>query len=221
MIIKYINVQCSMCEKVSSQKKVLSYSTLGTPNLDLKPNGSITSIASSLNKCPYCHYTNYDISQTKALKGFLEELEYKEIVNNKNLSEDAIKAMLMQYITNYFRDYNESYKWAIRSSWTLEDINEKEMANRYKEKATDIFFNSIFIKNLTMLTQAIDTARQIKKFDFSSKMANNTKKLLELCDNLVEKEKHQIKVLKYIEELCINKDSDKHNILESYENEVN
>lgn len=212
MKIKEIKVKCANCGTESEQILTLSNFISGSPNLDLKPNGSMASISSKLQECPNCHYCNYDISHKVEGYNWNENDEFKAIINNKKLSTDARKSMIMHFISDFVGKRSDAYHWAVRTAWALDDMNENKMANEYKMKALQVFSNDILENYLTTMTQASDIMRQVGEFEIASKFAGKVKEILKLdVDSLTDNQKFQIKVLDFLKKLCDKKDSKSHN----------
>lgn len=213
MNIKKINKICAMCKKEHSYNEILSNFCSGSPDLDLKPNGSMMQLGDEIQMCPDCNYCNYDVSELFNPK--IQNLEdwqaFKDVQEEINSNHDIRikKFLIMAY--QYFEkdDYNHAYNMILSASWVAENNEDKiELKNdAYK------FFNLYILpKHLNQLFQVVDTVRQVGNFD-------EAKKILEACNSLLNKNSKDYKILsklsKFQNELINNKDTSRHNLSEA------
>lgn len=206
-------LKCACCGKQSEQEILLSYSTMGSPDLDYRATGMATrAFVYSLQICPECNYVASDIAEKVPDNLFAQRKEYyQEAINecNKmNLDNDVKKFYLMGLIDeeNGNQEYaSDNYLFAY---WLTERSNEK-LANKFLKRVI-----SLRSKNYNKLTkrialQTLDLMRRNNNFE---EVANECKELLEKGkvgeDAFTENE---IKQLKYEIKICNAKDNERHN----------
>ena len=211
-IVKNIKA-CAVCGKEDDYMELMSNLVMGTPDLDLKPNGSMASLGDEIQMCQHCGYCNYDISAqfnpdyTTNLHGWTNNQPVQKIIKRRvNEAVKKYSIMACQYAD--YDDYENAYIMAIKASWSADN---KRLAKELMNDACDIYNEFIAPKRANELFQLVDILRQCKRFDEAIKM-------LEISKTMINERHDNYDTLKKIadfETILINKkDSSRHNMSE-------
>lgn len=169
MKIETIVVKCAMCGNESEQNVLKSNLTLGLPDLDMRPTGSMASLSSGIQECPVCHYINFDISQFcqdrfKTTPTPLDMWTADEDIQNiyfEEPDEDARKCRIMAELLYGNLDKDGAYQMMVRSFWTTSKAENKQ---QYLEDSLDIFRYDLIENEIKRYIQLSDLSRQNKSF---------------------------------------------------------
>lgn len=203
-------LKCAVCNRESEQMLYMSDFIRGYPDFDGKPVGSRLGVGGNIMECPYCHYANYNITETIESRLFnnldLWNSSFQSIINNYSGPLRKILLVAKQY-ENHMK-YKEAYRTYTLASWASET---EEQEKEFRCKALDIFFKKVIQNYRDDLLQITDMVRMEGKFDLALE-------LNEVVDKITYKSEE--KVLKTIDaekNLIENKDSKRHNLKEVFE----
>ncbi|MBQ7307965.1 MAG: hypothetical protein IJW82_05500 [Clostridia bacterium] len=206
-------LKCACCGKESEQEILLSYSTMGSPDLDYKATGMASrAFVSSLQICPTCNYVAGDIAEKVQENLFAQRKDYyQEAIkecDKMELDLDVRKFYLMGLINeenDRQQDASDDYIFAY---WLTERSNEKLAAKFLKRAIT------LRSKNYNKLTKRI----ALQTLDLLRRNGN-FEEVINECTELLQNGKigedafteNEIKQLKYEIKICKLKDTDRHN----------
>lgn len=204
---EYITKKCAYCGSESEQTILLSMNETGYPTLDCRPQRmGEDPIYVIIDKCPYCKYTAFDISEE--IPGLDSELlkskEFKDIVEKFEKQGVAGNYLIYAYLNESVEDYNAAAINYLHAAWIFDDSRNIQYALKARQKAA-----SSFLKledgelSVTNLFQTLDLLRRTKQFD----------KALEFLEPLEEvfndRDIFHVLVL-FQKELIKNKDSEEY-----------
>lgn len=207
------NLKCACCGEVSEQEVLLSFSTFGAPDLDLRASGmSSRAFIYSLQICPKCNYVANDISEKVSESLFACKKEYyQEAVKdcNKNgMDLDARKFFLMALVDEENGNFMSASNNYICAFWLTEISDEKIAAKLLARAVTQRkkVYNQLDERGLV---QTMDLMRRNKEFDA----------VIRECEMLLKDEKknfseNERKMLKYQIKICKQKDVTRHNFFD-------
>ena len=166
---EYITKKCAYCGSESEQTILLSMNETGYPTLDCRPQRmGEDPIYVIIDKCPYCKYTAFDISEE--IPGLDSELlkskEFKDIVEKFEKHGVAGNYLIYAYLNESVEDYNAAAINYLHAAWIFDDSRNIQYALKARQKAA-----SSFLKledgelSVTNLFQTLDLLRRTKQFD--------------------------------------------------------
>ncbi|MBQ7906733.1 MAG: hypothetical protein IJ309_02025 [Clostridia bacterium] len=125
-------IKCAACGKESHQNVILSTSTLGKPDLDLRPQGMARSLLTKeLQVCPHCSYSYYDISENY---NRLDKI--KAILDPSEIPQDMASAYVhAARLQEYIKNYKQAALLYLRAAWILDDNNENALSAIIRKSA--------------------------------------------------------------------------------------
>lgn len=221
MKIETIVVKCAMCGNESEQNILMSNMTLGLPDLDMRPAGSMAPLSSGIQECPVCHYINFDISKfsQERFKNTLNPLDMwnaDEAIQNiffAEPDEDARKCRIMAEQLYENLDYNSAYQYLLKSYWTTSTPANK---NQYLQDAFYVYKNDLIENEIKRFIQLSDLSRQSKEFEEAKNFLEAAKSLSKNLPEDVSAESTNFfeKCFDFEEDLIQIKDSETHNLSE-------
>lgn len=121
-------VRCSVCGKKSEHYTLVSTSTFGEPDLDLRPPEMERSTMDTwIQKCPYCGYVSGRLDNiSKVNAPFLKTDEYKNclgLVFRSKLAEMFYQQYLIQVVE---KNVNEAFYAALHCAWVCDDVGDEK-----------------------------------------------------------------------------------------------
>ncbi len=219
MKLDFVNVKCAICGEESEQAVLLSNTVLGKPDLDMKPNGSMSSLGEGIQECPFCHYCNYNIGEfnQERFKTTLEPLaiwnsdeDIQDIIENEP-EEDARKFRIMAEIYYGNLDYNMTYAMLVKAYWCS---NIEKNKNQYREDALNIFRYTLLEDEIKRYIQLSDISRQKQDFKSAKNYLEIAKKLYDdlPIDASAESTKLFEDSFDFEDELISSKDTNRHSL---------
>lgn len=225
MKIQKWSIRCAVCGHESEQDIVMSHSSFGYPDFDMKPSGSMLKIGSNIQECPYCHYCNYDITTTierrftSNPKLWMESECFKHFMESEETNPELFRrseAVAMQYKNN--GEYKKYYRELLNMFWIMEDLDKSEIEGDFEEDKKILrnhlienYRDHILDEQLDQLLQYADILRMNSNFEEAQKVINSIELLSfrksEDFSKIIEKEKE------YIEDM----DSERHNLSEVFD----
>ncbi|MBQ2666527.1 hypothetical protein [Methanobrevibacter sp.] len=138
--IRDFDEKCPVCEKTSPQQVMMSTSTWGYPDLDLRPaEMKRSSMFAWLNECPHCGYISGNFENEPCItKDFLKSEKYLTcdgIEFSSKLSAKFFKAYL---IANEEKDTQKCFFNLLHCAWTCDDAGDSN-AVKIRKMALDHF----------------------------------------------------------------------------------
>lgn len=166
---EYITKKCAYCGKESEQTILLSMNETGYPTLDCRAERmGEDPIYLILDKCPYCNYVSFDISEE--IPGLdakiFESKDFKDIVEKYEKYGVAGNYLIYSFLYESINDYKSAAFNYLHASWIFDDSRNIQCANKSRKKAV-----SNFLKvndgelTVTNIFQTLDLLRRTKQFD--------------------------------------------------------
>ncbi|MBR2444036.1 MAG: hypothetical protein IKB27_01395 [Clostridia bacterium] len=157
------NVKCAICGKESHQNVVLSTSSFGKPDLDLRPRGMARELLTKeLQVCPHCSYSYSDISEK-----YEGQDAIRLIIEKSDMPQDMASAYVhAARVQEYIKNYKSASLFYLRAAWILDDNNESVLAVQMRKSAARCL--EIDVKNTLDCEDAIllvDILRRAGDFD--------------------------------------------------------
>lgn len=207
------NLKCANCGEVSEQEILLSYSTFGAPDLDLRASGmGSRAFTHALQICPKCNYVANDISEKVPENVFAAKKEYyQEAIKdcNKNgMDLDVRKFFLMALVDEESENFMAAANNYIFAFW-LTELSDEKAASKLLARAVaqrKKVYNQLDEK---ALVQTMDLMRRNKEFDAVIKECEAL-----LNDKTKKFSENERKMLKYQIKICGLKDIARHNFFD-------
>lgn len=128
--------KCAVCTKTSPQTVLLSTSTWGYPDLDLRPSEmQRSSMFAWLQECPHCGYVAADIeNELEASSDLLKSVEYLTCEGYEFKSDLAKRFFKRSLISKAEGDYRSQFFSLLHCAWTCDDV-EDELAVEMRKLA--------------------------------------------------------------------------------------
>lgn len=156
-------VKCAICGKESHQNVILSTSSFGKPDLDLRPRGMARELLTKeLQVCPHCSYSYHDIS-----KQYEGQDAIRLIIDKSDMPQDMASAYVhAARVQEYIKNYNQASFYYLRAAWILDDNNENALAIQLRKASARCL--EIDVKNTLDCEDAIllvDILRRAEDFE--------------------------------------------------------
>lgn len=144
--------KCSICKKKSTHEEVLSTSTLGSYDLDLRPpEMERSSMGWWIQTCPKCGFCFPDISERiKYSSRIVKSESYQKQFISNEFPDLANKFLCYSLIQEGAGDYFGAMWACLYAAWECDDYKNNKSAKKCREKAV------IFIKRGQEEGQRID-----------------------------------------------------------------
>ena len=216
MQVERLIKKCAICGKEENYLELVSNYINGSPDLDLKENGSMASPGSEIQMCPSCGYCNYDIEKhiqnrfgyvDKPLE-LWQQYEAVQKIINSDFSPALKKYLIMaeQFGGNLQKE--KQYNMLLRASWVAET---KEQNVEIKKEAISIFLDDILPNIRTKLFQFADISRQCGYFEPAEEFVKAGELLI---DEDFEDAQTLTKVASFEKQLIKQQDTNPHNMSE-------
>jgi hypothetical protein len=208
-------VECCVCEQVSSHMIIGSTNSFGYPDLDTRPpEMQRSTIYHLVQRCPSCGYCAPDLSECKTdVSEIVATDKYQYIIADTQMPKVAASFLALSYIKQKQGQFADSAWRSIHASWICDDKNNYEESVKCRKQAISLISmansHAQTIANQTGLSEiiTIDLMRRAGMFEEALKLAEFTK--------TKEIEEIIIKVIKYEEKLIAQKNIESHTISES------
>lgn len=206
-------IKCACCGKESEHEILLSFTMMGTPDLDYKATGmGSRAFLYAVQMCPECNYVSTDIGEKTPMYIEAQSKEYyKNAVaecEKLGLDENTKKFYLMGLVNEANGNQEEASNNYLCAYWLTERTDEKT-ANKFLKRTL-----ALRSKNYNKLTkrfalQTLDLLRRVGQFN---EVINECEELLKL-GKIGEEQftENEIKQMKYEIKICKLGDTTRHN----------
>jgi ferredoxin len=164
-------VECGVCGSASPQEILGSFSTTGTPDLDLRQSyPGFDPIRFMIQRCSFCGYCSRDLSDgTTALKEITEGAPYQEQLGNPDYPEMGNSYLCSAMIQEMTGRMPEAVWDTLHAAWICDDEGHEEQGKACRIKAskliTSLDEDETFTKDkMTDLCVQVDLLRRAGKF---------------------------------------------------------
>lgn len=205
-------LECFICKVTSFHDEIISSSSFGFPDLDLRPpEMERSALKYTIQKCPECGYCSNDISeQTIVNKKLLESPEYLKILNDKNIPEVASSFIASSFLQERIEEIENAVWDSIKAAWICDDFENIECSIKWRKNALRLI-ELVKEKSLPLIKEKgtlelleIDLMRRAEMFEEALNIVQNIKQE-KLADKL-------IKLIDFQEELIKKKDINPYSI---------
>lgn len=208
--------KCAICGKEEDYLELVSNYINGSPDLDLRPHGSMASPGAEIQMCPHCGYCNYDIEEhiqkrfeyTDKPLELWQSYEAVQKVLKTDYNQTLKKYLVMAEQYNGNLNHKKAYNMLINASWAAES---KEQDVEIKKEAISIFLDEILPGIRSQLFQFADISRQCGYFEPAEEFVKAGELLI---DEDFEDAQTLTKLAKFEKELIKNQDDKTHNMSE-------
>ena len=182
-----IKRKCVMCGKESEQIEIMSTSSFGAPDLDLRPpQMQRSTMAFWVQKCPYCNYSAASIEKEKNItKEFLESDDYKTCEGNDFENDLVVKFYQAYMIAKEIKNFDNAFNFIKYAAWTFDDLKDYKNASICRLKAIDLL-SKIENKDTNIKIVEIDMLRRASEYDkaidFISRIKTNEELIQQILD---------------------------------------
>ena len=161
--------KCAVCGKTSEQKVIMSTSTWGYPDLDLRPaEMQRSSMFAWLDECPHCGYVAANIENELHAPAHILKTDAYLTCEGNDFKSDLAKMFYRRYmISQAENDHDSEFNSLLRCAWTCDD-NKDELAIKVRKTALNsidkVTCKSENEKNNLKLIKA-DLLRRTGQFD--------------------------------------------------------
>lgn len=206
-------LKCACCGKESEQEVILSFTTMGSPDLDYRQTGMASrAFTYALQICPECNYVATNIAEKFPDSLMAQKKEfYKEAVEESNklgLDNDVKKFYLMGLVDEEAGNQEQASDNYLCAYWLTERTDEK-LATRFLKRTISLRSKNYNKLSKKIALQTLDLMRRNGNFD----------EVVSECKELLEKGKigddafteNEINQLKYEIKISLAKDNERHN----------
>ncbi len=205
-IIEKIEKKCAVCGQTSLQPIMMSTSTWGYPDLDLRPAPMQRSTMFAwLQECPHCGYVASKLENELEVPANLLKTDAYLTCEGHDFKSDLSRRFYRHYlISKAENDYGSEFLSLLHCAWTCDD-NDDELAVEMRKMALEsldkIVPESDGERNNLLIIKA-DLLRRTQQFD---------RVIKEFKDFILEN-KLQNDVITFQIELAMEKDSECHTV---------
>ena len=197
---------CSVCGQTSPQPVISSTSTLGYPDLDLRPSEmQRSSMFAWLAECPHCGYVATKLeNELEAPADILKTDAYLTCEGNDFKSDLSRRFYKHYMISKAENDYGSEFLSLLHCAWTCDDNDDKlavEIRKLALQSLEKIEAESDNERNNLMLMKA-DLLRRTEQFD----------KVITDFNDVILEDKLLNDIITFQIELAMNRDSDCHTV---------
>lgn len=209
-------VSCAMCGAESNQPFVLSTSTWGGPDLDLRPapmQGCI--IDAYIHHCPSCGYCSWSLDDqvcdsVRLINKVIASESYQSQLSDTTLPEPAGYYLCLAMIEEGCEDYAAAGWSALSAAWLCDDVENNDVAVRCRKRAVELWEKAlkkgqkaVEEKGTGEIVMA-DVLRRVGEFDKAIEIANRGLREFPAV--------HIRKILRFEKKLVRNHDTGRYNV---------
>jgi hypothetical protein len=134
-------VRCGVCGTESEQTMLASTSSLGPPDLDMRPAPPAReTLFAAVQRCPSCGFCAPSLEDGhEELRSFVEGDEYRETLELEGLPELARSFLCAALVLDYVEREGEAGWAAIEAAWVCDDEGAEDGARFCRARAIDLF----------------------------------------------------------------------------------
>ncbi|CAF1037993.1 unnamed protein product [Rotaria sp. Silwood1] len=136
---------CSCCGKSSSQKEIMSYTTFGQPDLDLRPPPmKRDTMFAWIEYCSHCGYCSHNINDEKGVsrKEIIQSSDYQAQLSSNDYPSLANQFLCYSILLEHEKNLVEAAWQALRAAWTCDDAHNEQGAVRSRLRAAKLIDDS-------------------------------------------------------------------------------
>lgn len=138
-VLGSLNVRCRHCGANSEQTVMVSTSTFGAPDLDLRPaEMKRSSMAAWLQLCPHCGYCVPHISEGVPEGSVLTSDSYRATLRDERYPELARRFLAHALATAHSEPVRSAWAY-LHAAWVCDDAGSSSLAIEARRIAADLF----------------------------------------------------------------------------------
>ena len=185
-VINEFEEKCSVCGKTSPQPVMMSTSTFGYPDLDLRPSEmKRSSMFAWLHECPHCGYVAASLEDELEVPGeILKSDEYLTCEGHDFESKSAKRFYRQHLISKAKKNYQSEFFSLLHCAWVCDDydgefaVGIRKLALKSIDKiaAGDDEKDNLMLLKADLLRRSLQFERLISEFKdvaFNDKLYND------------------------------------------------
>ena len=218
-----IDVRCALCGLLSRKAVLTSTSSLGPPDLDLRPQEPARSaLQFEVQRCDGCGYCAASIGQAPiGARETVETIVYRDVLERSKLPKLARRLFCAALVSEAAEEPEDAAWLFLKAAWACDDKRARAQARTCRERSAEMFHRALESGEADgspafVLTLSADLWRRAGRFDEAIAAAAEAE---QFCDTDEEEAAGTVAVASFILELAKSGDDKRHNTAEAFAGE--
>lgn len=213
-----VGVCCAVCRADSLQRVLSSISSMGPPDLDLRPNRPARwALQFQIQRCRRCGYCAESIGQrTRGARRAVESIVYRDVLENARMPELARQYFCAALVAEAAELRDRSSRLFLSAAWVCDDAGAAEQARICRDRAAEMLAKAIEWGDVPSQSPVVrgvhaDMLRRAGRYDEAVDVLDASG-----ADSDDEEPSQAATVLAFIRELAVSGDDEPHSVAEAF-----